>query len=395
MSRTIAQTPAPKEDRVHGSDLNKSESSKDVSSAKSIKFDKKTLDAIKNKVQEHNEEHPDKKINLASAKAVVRRGMGAYSKSHRPTITGGKPNSRVAWGLARLNAFTYKIVHGKSKSGKYSQDDDLIEDLGYNVSKLAKGSKLDKTGDCYLVSGRIVLELSNKEINYIGTPYLVHAEVQHSQLKNIRYGHAFIEDDVFVYDFSNGRELVVPKQLYYHFGDINPKDEKKYRKYTFKEAKKKMYETENFGCWDLDVEYSKGGDVGGENALKAKKVADEAESKIIYLECDGATRVLHYLFQEQNISHVVKKGSVTFGKENIPFHFWIELPDGNIVDYKSRMWLGEKAQQGVFKPSSKTEYLGKEIDLKVSKFIYEILTMNKGGFIEEPSPEYLKMFLGF
>ena len=140
--RTIAQTPAPKKDQVKGSDINKKSSSKDLSSAKLIKFDDKTLDAIKNKVKEHNGEHPDKKINLSSAKAVVRRGMGAYSKSHRPTISGGKPNSRVAWGLARLNAFTYKIVNGKSKSGKYSQDDDLIEELGYKVANYENGGKM-------------------------------------------------------------------------------------------------------------------------------------------------------------------------------------------------------------------------------------------------------------
>jgi hypothetical protein len=146
--RTIAQTPAPKKDRVYGSDLNKSSSSKNLSSAKFIKFDDKTLEAIKNKVHEHNQEHPDKKINLSSAKAVVRRGMGAYSKSHRPTISGGKPNSRVAWGLARLNAFTYKIVNGKSKSGKYSQDDDLINELGFKVANYNNGGEMSKDIRC-------------------------------------------------------------------------------------------------------------------------------------------------------------------------------------------------------------------------------------------------------
>ena len=146
--RTIAQTPAPKQDQVQGSDVNKKSSSKDLSSAKLIKFDDKTLDAIKNKVKEHNGEHPDKKINLSSAKAVVRRGMGAYSKSHRPTITGGMPNSRLAWGLARLNAFTYKIVNGKSKSGKYSQDDDLIEELGFKVADYKNGGKMGKDIRC-------------------------------------------------------------------------------------------------------------------------------------------------------------------------------------------------------------------------------------------------------
>lgn len=65
--------------------------------------------------------------------------MGAYSSSHRPTISGGNENSRVAWGLARLNAFLYKIINGKSKSGKYSQDNDLIEELGYKVEKYEIG----------------------------------------------------------------------------------------------------------------------------------------------------------------------------------------------------------------------------------------------------------------
>lgn len=146
--RTIAQTSAPKKDQVKGSDVNKSNSSKNLSSAKLIKFDENTLVAIKNKIKEHNEEYPDNKINLSSAKAVVRRGMGAYSKSHRPTISGGKPNSRVAWGLARLNAFTYKIVNGKSKSGKYSQDDDLIDELGFKVANYNNGGEMSKDIRC-------------------------------------------------------------------------------------------------------------------------------------------------------------------------------------------------------------------------------------------------------
>jgi hypothetical protein len=137
--RTISQTPAPKKDQIKGSDKNKEGSSKDTESAKQINFNEKTLNSIENKVTEHNKQYPNKKITLASAKAVVRRGMGAYSNTYRPTISGGKPNSRVAWGLARLNAFIYKIINGKSKSGKYSQDDDLINELGYKVAKYEIG----------------------------------------------------------------------------------------------------------------------------------------------------------------------------------------------------------------------------------------------------------------
>lgn len=121
--RAYGRTPAPKKDRVFGSKVNKPGSAASKSSAKSIKLDDSVIESIKNKIKGTG-------ISLATAKAVVRRGMGAYSSSHRPTISGGKPNSRVAWGLARLNAFIYKKDHGVSKSGKYNQDDDLMESGG-------------------------------------------------------------------------------------------------------------------------------------------------------------------------------------------------------------------------------------------------------------------------
>ena len=143
--RTIAQTPAPKSERIKGSSVNKEDSSKDTKSAKAIKFDVKTLLTIKKKVDEHNKVYPQKKITLAAAKAVVRRGMGAYSSSHRPTIKGGKPNSRTAWGLARLNAFIYKAINGKSKSGNYSQDDDLLNELGINHQKFSNGGSINNS----------------------------------------------------------------------------------------------------------------------------------------------------------------------------------------------------------------------------------------------------------
>jgi hypothetical protein len=288
--------------------------------------------------------------------------------------------------------FQYKTyVVFESNQIKLADGTNSLFDANSDDIRFAKGG--EAKGDCYSVAGQIAMEINSKKIDYKGTPYLVHAEVKHSAIDGLRFGHAFIEDDVNVYDFSNNREIIIPKELYYYFGDINPKDKKKYRKYTFREATKKMNDTGNYGCWDLDVEYNKGGSLEDKNTLKAKKIADEAQDKISFLECDGATRVLHYLFQEQNVKHVVKRGSVVFGKDDIPLHYWIELPDGSVVDYKSRMWLGKNAQQGVFNPNEKIEYLGRETDLKVSKFIYETLTMSTGGVIEKKIPDYLKMFL--
>lgn len=135
--RTIAQTPAPKKERIYGSKVNKPESAASESNAKSIKLSDSFIESIKNKIRGTG-------ISLATAKAVVRRGMGAYSSSHRPTIKGGKPNKRVAWGLARLNAFLYKAKHGKSKSGNYVQDDDLLREAGFKVSKMGNGGKVNE-----------------------------------------------------------------------------------------------------------------------------------------------------------------------------------------------------------------------------------------------------------
>jgi hypothetical protein len=164
--RTIAQTPAPASDRRYGSKTNTKGSASDSQNAKSIKFNDALEKAIENKVDEYNEKHPSDKVSLSTAKAVVRRGMGAYSKSHRPTIGGGAPNSRQAWGLARLNKFLLKKAGVKVKSA-YIQDDDLLKyeqggevvaknkDIRGNLSNMDKEVKhtMGKAGG-YLVGRR-------------------------------------------------------------------------------------------------------------------------------------------------------------------------------------------------------------------------------------------------
>jgi len=132
--KSKAQTPAPKKDRIKGSKINPKGSAKSRTSARSISFSATTLDKIKSKVKEYNSKN-SKKITVPTAKAVVRRGMGAYSTSYRPTIKGGKPNSRTAWGLARLNAFMRKKSGSETANGvvsksrikkAYTQDNDLL-----------------------------------------------------------------------------------------------------------------------------------------------------------------------------------------------------------------------------------------------------------------------------
>ena len=131
----IAQTPAPKRERIYGSRRNVKGSASDESVAYSISFSDSVLESIKSKLSKYNKKNPSNKISLATAKAVVRRGMGAYSNSHRPSISGGAPNSRTAWGLARLSAFMRKksgsatangVVDSRRLKMSYVQDDDLM-----------------------------------------------------------------------------------------------------------------------------------------------------------------------------------------------------------------------------------------------------------------------------
>jgi len=134
--KSAAQTPAPIKDRVYGSTKNPKESAKSKSSGKSINFTDKIITGLKNKVEDYNEKHPKDKVSISTLKAVYRRGSGAYSSSHRPTITGGVPNSRSAWSFARVNKFLQKKAGNKVKKA-YVQDDDLMEkggDLGQEIT---------------------------------------------------------------------------------------------------------------------------------------------------------------------------------------------------------------------------------------------------------------------
>lgn len=114
------KTPAPAEDRIKGSSKNEEGSASTDGS--SIKVSEAVERSLRNKVSEHNEEHPGKakRATLAVLKKVYRRGAGAYSTSHRPNV------SRAAWAMARVNAFLHLLANGKPKNPKYITDNDLL-----------------------------------------------------------------------------------------------------------------------------------------------------------------------------------------------------------------------------------------------------------------------------
>lgn len=127
--KSQAQTPAPPKERIYGSKKNPQGSASSKAKARSITFSKSIISVLQDKVKAHNEQYPSKKVSLSDLKAVFRRGAGAYSSSHRPTISGGAPNTRNAWAYARVNKFLKKKA-GKEVKKAYVQDDDLLKDGG-------------------------------------------------------------------------------------------------------------------------------------------------------------------------------------------------------------------------------------------------------------------------
>lgn len=111
--KSSAQTPAPKRDRVFGSRINRSGSASKPNDG--ITFSQSTINKIRSIIRGTG-------VPMAVAKSVVRRGLGAYSVSHRPNV------SRTAWGLARLKTFIKKY-QGKDVKKSYRQDDDLLRSI--------------------------------------------------------------------------------------------------------------------------------------------------------------------------------------------------------------------------------------------------------------------------
>ena len=119
-------------------------------------------------------------------------------------------------------------------------------------------------GDCYEVHGRFMLNNFKEADEYI----LVHAEVMgQGRLAGVAYGHCFLIHKATdtVRDMSNGRDIELPRAVYYMLGKI---DQSRYYdddlglvertpkifEYTREEAMNWMSETGTFGPWELETE---------------------------------------------------------------------------------------------------------------------------------------------
>ena len=121
--KSSAQTPAKPSERRKGSSKNKPGSA-GAKSDRAIDFSKKVIEALKNKVKEHNSKNK-KKVTLGQLKKIYRRGAGAFSSSHRPGKTRGQ------WAMARVNMFL-KMVSGKPVKDAYRKADSDIAKASSN-----------------------------------------------------------------------------------------------------------------------------------------------------------------------------------------------------------------------------------------------------------------------
>ena len=96
------------------------------------------------------------------------------------------------------------------------------------------------------------------------------------------------------------------------------------------------------------------------------------------LECDGMTRVIAALLTREGICHLVCRGRLEIDGEGMtPRHWWIELGDGLICDWRARMWLGDgqAVPHGVFIPGAGVRYVTDErFVLEVDHFVFEVLS---------------------
>jgi lambda family phage portal protein len=127
LARPVSQTPAPPKERIKGSKENPEGTASTRSKAGDIEISAENEEALKNKIAEFKDKHPSRKApTLGALKKVFRRGAGAFSTSFRPTITGGKPNSRNAWAMARVNKFLKMAGGGEVKESYRKADGDLL-----------------------------------------------------------------------------------------------------------------------------------------------------------------------------------------------------------------------------------------------------------------------------
>ena len=105
-------------------------------------------------------------------------------------------------------------------------------------------------GDCYESAAKNIMKIgANKSGEHFR---LIHAEVAgQGRLEGVTYGHAFLLDtkNNMIVDTSNGRDLHLPKSLYYALGCID--EIGNIYEYTHLETLNNLVKFKHYGPWEL------------------------------------------------------------------------------------------------------------------------------------------------
>jgi hypothetical protein len=160
-----------------------------------------------------------------------------------------KAAARVRRGQVRLDKlpkkYRKKLLDPKKK--------DLLHDK--RVTEANDG------GDCYEAAAKYMMEYGTLGGSLLRLPgeegnpdlILIHGEVTgQGPIAGVKYGHAWVEDGDLVIDTSNGRNLRMPKVLYYALAQIDHRPaHQNIHRYTAEEARKLLVKHGHYGPWDL------------------------------------------------------------------------------------------------------------------------------------------------
>ena len=120
---------------------------------------------------------------------------------------------------------------------------DSLDDIHEKKIDIDSISDKYKNGNCYEAAMKQMWDYYRKGIKEVK---LVHGVVTgQGELDGIQFSHAWIEVNGIVLDMSNGREVVMPKNLYYKLGKI-----KITREYDYEDMLKMIDKYGTYGPWD-------------------------------------------------------------------------------------------------------------------------------------------------
>ena len=98
---------------------------------------------------------------------------------------------------------------------------------------------MEGNGNCYESASKIILEVNSDDI------LLCHGTaIGQGPIEGIEHGHAWVEINGMVLDYSNGQKVIIPKDKYYDIGKI-----KNVVKYTRKDVIKNLCKFKTYGPW--------------------------------------------------------------------------------------------------------------------------------------------------